>query len=141
MKSIEKTEWRERWLSCINELTSLHIQSKSWLDFTHKNPHWTFIEFMCSYFDDLGIDNNYLYQLDKGWISNEEFKIIEKWHITLDKYESPKKDNYDNEAILKDTKWSEIIEIGVKARNELAKTLNETERHILTEEIDYLKYI
>ena len=141
MTSNDKNLWRERWLSCINELTSLDLQKISWLDKTHTNPHWSFVEFMCSYFDDLAIDDNYKFQLDKGWVTKVEFEIIKNWHIALDNYKSPKNDDYDNEAILNDPKWLEIFKIGVKMRNELAKTLNETERQFLTEEIDYLKYI
>lgn len=137
----EKNEWRKRWLSSINELTSFDLQKKSWIDKTHSNPHWSFVEFMCSYFDDLAIDDNYKYQLDKGWVSKKEYEIIEDWHIALDKYNSPKNDNYDNEAILNDPNWLNILEIGIKTRKELAKTLNESERVFLTEEINYLKFV
>lgn len=137
----EKNEWRKRWLSSINELTSFDLQKKSWIDKTHSNPHWSFVEFMCSYFDDLAIDDNYKYQLDKGWVSKKEYEIIEDWHIALDKYNSPKNDNYDNEAILNDPNWLNILEIGIKTREELAKTLNESERVFLTEEINYLKFV
>ena len=137
MTSNEKDLWRERWLGCINELTSLDLQKRSWLDKTHTNPHWSFVEFMCSYFDDLAIDDNYKYPLDKGWVTKKEYEIIEDWHIILDRYDSPKNDDYDNEAILNDPKWIEILQIGVVTRNELAKILNETERQFLTEEIDY----
>jgi len=139
MTNNNKDLWRERWLRCINELTSLDLQKKSWLDKNHSNPHWSFVEFMCSYFDDLVIDDNYKYQLDNGWVAKKEFEIIEDWHIALDKYNSL--NNGDNEAILNDPKWVEILRIGVVIRNELAKTLNESERQFLTEEIDFLKYI
>lgn len=133
--------WRERWLNCINQLTSFDLQKISWVDKTHKNLHWSFVEFICSYFDDLAIDDNYKWQLDKGWVTNKEFEIIENWHIALDNYKSPNNDDYDNEAILNDPIWKEILQIGIKARNELEKILNDTERQFLTEEIDYLKYI
>jgi hypothetical protein len=96
---------------------------------------------MCSYFDDLAIDNNYKYLLEKGWITKNEYKIIESWHIELDKYNSPKNDDSYNEAILKDPKWIETLQIGLTARNELTKTLNKTERQFLTEEINYLQFI
>ena len=141
MTSNDKNLWRERWLSCINELTSLDLQKKSWLDKTNTNPHWSFVEFMNCYFDDLAIDDNYKYQLDKGWVTKKEYEIIKSWHIALDKYNSPKNDNYDNEAILNDPKWMEILQIGLAIKNELTKTLNETERQFLNEEIDYLKFI
>jgi len=141
MTSNDKNLWRARWLGCINELTSLDLQKKSWLDKTHSNPHWSFVEFMCNYFDDLAIDENYKYQLDKGWVTKKEYEIIEGWHIALDKYNSPKNDDYDNEAILNDPKWIEVLQSGRTIRNELTITLNETEKQLLNEEIDYLKYI
>jgi hypothetical protein len=140
MNNNNKNLWRERWLGCINELTSLDLQKKSWLDRTHSNPHWSFVEFMCSYFDDLSIEKNYRYQLAKNWITKKEYEIIENWHIVLDKYNSPKNDDHNNEAILKDPKWLEILQIGVATKNDLIKILNDTERQFLTEEIDYKKY-
>jgi len=139
MTSIDKNLWRARWLGCINELTSLDLQKKSWLDKTHSNPHWSFVEFMCNYFDDLAIDENYKYQLDKGWVTKKEYEIIEGWHIALDKYNSLKNDDYDNEAILNDPKWIEVLQFGRAIRYELTITLNETEKQLLNEEIDYLR--
>ncbi|GAA4842227.1 hypothetical protein [Algivirga pacifica] len=132
--------WRNRWLSCINELTSLRLQRESWLDKTNSNPHWSFVEFMCSYFDDLGIDNNYAHQLNNDLISNKEFEIIKPWHELLDKYNSPKNDDYDVEKILEDKEWQLIVEKGVKVKIELSNCLNEAENQILNEEIDYRKY-
>jgi hypothetical protein len=137
---MQRELWRNRWLSCINELTSLELQRKSWLDLTNTNPHWSFGEFMCSYFDDLGIDNNYEYQLNKGWISKSEFELIESWHKLLDRYNAPMKDDYDVEAILKDKEWQLIVEQGQKAKTELSKILSEDESKILNEEIDYTQY-
>jgi len=136
MTNNDKNLWRERWLGCINKLTSLDLQQKSWLDKTHTNPHWSFVEFMCSYFDDLGIDDHYKYQIDKGWLTNQEFEIIKDWHKALDKYDSPHNDDYDHSAILSDPKWLDILQNGLKMKSELASTLNETEKKILTEEIN-----
>jgi hypothetical protein len=136
----QKELWRNRWLSCINELTSLELQRKSWLDKSNTNPHWTFVEFMCSYIDDLGIDNNYKYQLNEGWILKSEYEIIKSWNELLNKYNSPTNDDYDVEAILADKDWQLIVKEGQKAKNELSKILNEEENQILIEEIDHTKY-
>jgi len=135
-----KILWRNRWLDCINELTSLDLQNKSWLDKTHKNPHWSFVEFMCSYFDDLGIDDSYKYPLDKGWVTDKEFEIIRDWHEKLDKYNSPKNDDYDHVRILNDPKWLDILQSGLIIKRKLALILNEAEKKILNEEINYLKF-
>ncbi|PKG42577.1 hypothetical protein [Psychroflexus sp. MES1-P1E] len=133
--------WRNRWLSCINELTSLNLQRQSWFDKRNSNPHWSFVEFMCSYFDDLGIDNNYEYQLKQGWITRTELDTVSTWHQLLDKYDSSKKDDYDVEAILSDKNWLVIIEEGEKAKNELSKIISDEEKLILLEEIDYQQYL
>jgi len=138
---MQKELWRNRWLSCINELTSIELQRQSWTDKRNSNPHWSFVEFMCSYFDDLGIDNNYENQLKQGWITKEEFDSISAWHQLLDKYDSPKKDDYDVEAILTDEKWLMIIEEGEKAKNELRRNLSDEEKRVLLEEIDYKQYL
>ena len=141
MKSNDKNLWRERWLGCINELTSLDLQKKSWLDKTHTNLHCSFPEFMCSYFDDLGIDDNYKNSIDKGWLTNQEFEIIKDWHEALDKYDSPKNDDYDHSAILNDPKWLSILQIGKIMKSKLVSMLNENEKKILTEETNYSNFI
>ena len=51
--ALTRDAWRQRWLSSFNELTSIELQQKSWLDRFNKNSHWSFVEFMCSYFDNL----------------------------------------------------------------------------------------
>ncbi len=141
MTSDDKKLWRERWLCCINELTSLDLQKNSWLDRTHTNPHWSFVEFMCSYFDDLGIDDNYKYPIDSGWLTDQELEIIKEWHEAMDKYSSPKNDNYDHEAILTDPRWLDIVKCGQLMKSKLASKLNETEKKILIEEINHLNFV
>ncbi len=137
MTSNDKKKWRERWLGSINELTSLELQTKSWLDKENTNPHWSFVEFMCSYFDDLVIDNNYEYPLHNSWITNREYEIIRDWHQALSAYDSPNNNDHDNDAILKDNTWRDILQLGIDSRHKLAETLDVAERMILTEKIDY----
>lgn len=136
---MQRELWRNRWLSCLNELTPLKLQRESWLDKTNSNPHWSFVEFMCSYFDDLGIDNNYEYQLKKEWISKKEFETIKQWHELLDKYNSPKNNDYNHTSIIEDNTWELIIQEGLKAIRELYKNLSKKEIQILTEVIDFQK--
>ena len=136
-----KEQWRSRWLSCLNELTSIELQKKSWVDKSNTNPHWSFVEFMCSYFDDLAIDNQYEYPLTENWITKNEFEIIKKWHGLLDKYDSPSNDGYDVVNILEDRNWQLIVEEGQKAKIELSKIISNSEKQILNEEIDYTKFL
>ena len=137
---IQKENWRKRWLNSINELTSVELQKKSWFDMENTNSHWSFVEFMCCYFDDLMIDDNYKYQLEKNWITETEYQIISEWHSELDKYEAPNKDDYDVVKILEDKNWLRIVNLGEKVKEKLVNQLPENETKILTEMIDYTKY-
>jgi len=126
---IEKNKWRELWLDSINELTTLELQKYSWLKNTD-SPHWSFVEFNSCYFDDLLI-YDYSFFINKKWLSNIEYKTIEKWHLDLYNYEPPKKDDYNHKAILKDEKWLKIVEIGKKSKEELIKLINKKEEKLL----------
>ena len=130
--TLTKEIWRQRWLDSINELTSLELQEKAWLDPANENPHWTFVEFMSSYFDDLFINETYSDLIDKGWLTQVEYEIIKDWHNSLDTYESPDKNDYDNSAILKDQKWLDILGLGANAKSELATLVEKKEREYLT---------
>ena len=124
--------WRERWLDSINELTSLHLQIKYWLDKDSTNPHWSFVEFMCTYFDDLSLGDNYQYALNNGRVTGQEFGIIREWHEALDKYNPPDNDDYDNEAVLNDEKRRAIVTTGRTVREKLKSVLTADEIRILT---------
>lgn len=132
--------WRQRWLSSINELTSLELQRKSWLDRHQTNPHWSFVEFMCSYFDDLLCYFPYSHYVELGWVSLREYEVLKDWHEALDNYQAPGNDDNHREAILADPTWLEIVKEGEKAKLKLAEILSDEEREILTENIDYLQY-
>ena len=56
---MNKVLWRENWLISINELTDYNLQKTSWLNKETKSPHWSYVEFMCSYFNDLTLENGY----------------------------------------------------------------------------------
>ncbi|MGB1205857.1 MAG: hypothetical protein ACPG5B_09435 [Chitinophagales bacterium] len=134
---MQKQLWRNRWLSCLNELTSIELQKTSWLDKSTTNPHWSYVEFMCSYFDDLAIDNNYEEQLKNGYISKEEYLIIKDWHIKLDNYNEPNGDCDNREAILKDKKWLRIVNEGFEIRKKMENFLNSKEIEILNKNSEY----
>ena len=126
-----KENWRKRWLESIYELTNIELQTLTWLDKTNTNPYWSFIEFTSCYFDDLLDNCKYDYCLSKNFITEFEYNVLKDWHIKLEAYDSPNKDDYDNEAILSDPKWREIIEVGREMKNNLSNILSEKEKQIL----------
>jgi hypothetical protein len=127
---MEKNEWRKNWLNSIYEITSLELQEKTWLDNENTNPHWSFIEFMCFYFDDLSLSKNYEEELKSGWVKEDEYLILKDWHDKLNNYNSPK--NLDiNDQVLSDINWLEIISIGTKAKSELYKIVSQEEKNYL----------
>ena len=127
-------------MSSINELTSIDLQRKSWLDKHQTNPHWSFVEFMCSYFDDLLCDFPYSHYIEIGWVSPKEYEILSHWHQALDTYQAPNNDDNDRVAILEDKKWLEIVRSGEKAKEKLANLLSNEEQQALTETINYIQY-
>lgn len=135
--SLTREIWRERWLDCINELTSIELQKSSWLDRHQRNPHWSFIEFMCTYFDDLLCDFPYSHYIEIKWVSAQEYEILKSWHTALDIYKSPDNDDHDREGILNDAKWITIVKMGTEAKNKLAELLPINEKEILEAYIDY----
>lgn len=128
--------WRKAWLNSINELTSIELQTLAWLDKTQTNPHWSFAEFMCHYFDDLMCDFDYKYYVSIGFVNHEEHEALKHWHEVLGKYNAPNNNN-DAASILKDDKWMEIIRIGEQAKAQLAHRLENDEKKILTGKIIY----
>ncbi len=129
--------WRKNWLQSINELTSLDIQKKSWLDKHNTNPHWSFVEFMSCYFDELLFEEDYKEALEKGLVSKNEFEIVNPWHQELCNYNSPNNDDYNNLAILNDPNWLQIISLGLSMKNHLASFLNKKEKAYLLAKMDY----
>lgn len=131
---INRGEWRKQWLDRIFELTAIEFQKKTWLDKTgNLSPHFSFVEFMCSYFDDLISGNTYEYFIQQNLISFIELSVIKEWHEKLQKYKAPNNDDYNVEAILSDREWNGIMKIGEEARNELIKILSLSEANYLKE--------
>ncbi|GAA4022956.1 hypothetical protein GCM10022409_03470 [Hymenobacter glaciei] len=111
--------WRVRWKSSIEELTSLDHQRKTWLDAEKPSVHYTFVEFMCCYFDDLLCGMSYNQLVENGYVSEQEMGALFEWHTTLDSYNSPGNNDYDDVAILNDLEWIRIASLGAVAWEKL----------------------
>ena len=110
---------RVRWKSSIEELTSLEHQLKTWLDAEKPSVHYTYVEFMCCYFDDLLCGMSYSQLVENGYVNEQEKTAVIEWHTALDDYNSPRNDDYDDVAILNDPEWIRIAASGAVAWKQL----------------------
>ena len=130
-KKMDKETWRRNWLFMIKDLTDLEYQKQTWLDPNNTNPYYSFVEFMCSYFDDLEVGDEYEKVLAFDFVSIPEYESIAKWHKLLSVYSTPNNEDNDTKAILQDKKWIEIIALGKESIENLKPKLNSIERSLL----------
>lgn len=120
-----RRNWRQEWLGCVAEFSDFDTQKRMWLDVENTNPHWSFVEYMCSYFDDLGLQVvDYQGRIDAGFVTEEEVAAINEFHQIADGYQSPT-DDYDHRAILDDPKWHEVVKAAQKAKQQLLALISD----------------
>ena len=129
--SIDPVYWRNNWLISLLSLSDIDLQRERWLNKEIRNPHWSYVEFMCTYFDDTLYGQDYEFVLRDGLVREREYECIKNFHDALKKYKTPNDDDYDVMAILNDNKWQEITALG-KASLERLKNLliSEEEKEI-----------
>ena len=118
--------WRKFWLSSIAEFADFETQKRKWLDAENTNPHWSFVEYMCNYFDDLGLQVvGYEGRINEGFVTKEEVAAVENFDRIADSYASPTND-YDHKAILSDPKWHEVVQAAQEAQQRLLALISDT---------------
>jgi hypothetical protein len=129
-----RRNWRTKWLSSIQEFADDDTQRRLWLDLTNTNPHFSFVEYFCCYFDDLGLsDGGYQWALEQGFVSEREVSAVTGFHEIADAYDSPT-DDHDHQAILADPKWAEVVAAAKEAQAELLGLIDDPhERRLLVE--------
>ena len=125
--------WRRRWLFCLFEFSHLTFQRKLWVEAAYPDIIGDYGEGMCQYFDDLGFDDNYVNEIDNGYISKEEYNTIKEFHELLSEYDD--KEKSDSE-ILVDSDWIEISEIGLKTWIVLKGNIKDTGEIDFIDEIE-----
>ncbi len=128
------------WLSSIQAYGDSETQKTRWLKPNERNPHFSFVECMCSYFDDayLGEDGAYEKQLGAEKVSAEEVSAVAEFHSIAASYESPSGDDYDTRAILQDPNWQEVVDAAQRAQKQLLALLTDSsERDALTRPLDW----
>lgn len=129
-----RRNWRANWLSSIQEFADDEAQRRLWLDPTNTNPHFSFGEYFCCYFDDLGLwRGGYEWAINESLVSRDEAAAVAQFHRLADAYDSPT-DDFDHVAILADPKWVEVVEAAKRSKVALLGLIdNPNERRLLTE--------
>jgi hypothetical protein len=122
-----RQHWRILWLSSIQAFGDAETQRLRWLDPQETNPHYTFVECMCCYFDDafMSEENAFQRRIERGHLTAEEAVAVEHFHTLVDAYQSPDGDDYDIPAILADPKWQAVVDAAKQARQRVMPLLNE----------------
>jgi len=112
--------WRSNWLQLIAHISNIDLQRERWLDpAQYPSPYWSFAEFFCMYFDDLGLDAGYEACVASGNVSSAEATIMQALHAALSAYESPTGKDFDHAAILADPNWAAVVSLAAQARLQL----------------------
>jgi len=106
---------RRDWFGCVQDLSDLDLQRRKWLDPANTNPHWSYIEFCCSY----PAGSQLADALARGWLAASEFEILSKLGQAISAHSAPGGDDYDNAAVLKDPAWHEVVEAAKRTRQQL----------------------
>lgn len=127
----ERDMYRLQWFSYVNEISDLDLQRRTWLNMTNRNPHWSYIEFVCSFPD----EDQLHFSKNKGVLTNEEFDLLFQLERVLAAYAPPNGNEWDNEAVLADPAWRLVVEKAQNVKIRLLNLVNDpTERmHLLGE--------
>ncbi len=119
---------RSWWFCLVSEISDIDLQRRTWLDRTNRNPHWSYIEFVCSYPD----HDQILHARRQGWLTAGEFEILNELRLILAAYSPPGADDYDNAAVLGDSGWRSVVEAADRAKQQLLSiTTDKREREVL----------
>jgi hypothetical protein len=120
-----RRNWRLQWLSSIEEFTNIEIQRQAWLNASNANPHYSYVEYRCCYFDDLGLsrDQGYATCLANGLVSEDEVKAVLGFHQALSNYMPPPGEGFEGQRILADPFWEAVVEAAKASREELLRIL------------------
>jgi hypothetical protein len=122
------SQLRTSWFGLVAEIADLDLQRRTWLDKANRNPHWSYVEFVCSFPDDDQLEHAHR----AGWLSKRELEILGGLHRVLDAHSPPGGDDYANAAVLDDPAWHAVVATAEHARQQLlAIVLNRSERAIL----------
>src|SRR3984957_7231158 len=106
---------RTSWFGSVSEISDIDLQRCSWLDLTNRNPHWSYIEFTCSYPDCSQMSQ----ARQEGWLSAAEFEILKEFRRGRVAYSPSRNGHYENAAILDDPAWRSVVGAAEQAKQQL----------------------
>ncbi|MBE0579128.1 hypothetical protein [Devosia sp.] len=121
-----RASWRLNWLSSIQELADVGMQRTTWLNAHSGNRHYSFVEYVESYFSDLALskdDGGYPARIADNLLSQDEAAAVSHFHILFDNYE-PRTDRFDHHDILADPNWHRVVEAAQAAQALLATMID-----------------
>jgi hypothetical protein len=133
INSDELANLRRQWFGSVYEVADLDYQRRTWLTPPTSSPHWSYVEFCCSYpqVDQLQFGR------DHGHLSSKEFDLLSIVCEAIISYRAA--DDYDNAAILEDPGWHAVVEKAETVRQQLLGiTMDKAERSYLTGQMGLL---
>ena len=124
-----RASWRASWLSSIQELADMGMQRSTWLNPQSGNRHYSFVEYVESYFSDLALskdDGGYPRRIADNLLSQEEAAAVSHFHVLFDSYK-PRTDRFDHQDILEDPNWHRVVEAAQAAQARLATMIDHPE--------------
>jgi hypothetical protein len=119
--------WRQLWLTALQAFADSETQRSQWLDPDQCNPHFSFVECMNCYFEDvpcLGQEEGYRTPLELGHLSEAEAACVAEFHALAVAYEKPC-DPWDAAGILADPAWQRLVLSAQRAQRALLATLED----------------
>ncbi|KOS06912.1 hypothetical protein AM493_13385 [Flavobacterium akiainvivens] len=110
------------------EFTDITFQHKVWLEGFYPDVASNYTEALCSYFDDLDLNEGYDNFVNQGFASAQEAAIVIPFHKMLDNYiGSINKEGLTDIVVLNDPDWHEVVNFGFATWQQLKAHLNNTE--------------
>ncbi len=104
---------RRQWFGSVYEIADMEYQRRTWLTPPNSSPHWSYVEFCCSYPD----ANQLQSARDHGYLSAKEFELLTALDEALISHRAT--DDYDNRAILEDPAWHAVVATAQHIRKQL----------------------
>ena len=118
MSDCTPEEWanlRRWWFGSVYEIADIDFQRRTWLTPPTESPHWTFVEFVCSYPD----AGQLQHARDHGHLDAKEFELLANLGRALSSYKAPLGNVYDHSAVLEDPAWHALVAKAERTRQQL----------------------